>query len=155
MDYTSEVMVSDNGRFVYAGNRLHDGISIFSVGPSVELTVCRRGMDARRLPAQLQYRSREELLVLLQPKRRCDHHSPTSQVSALLLCTQPGQAGCVGQNCVTSLITKRSSAPLPRPARKESPGRIQLLVERAEEESGQLPGRKHLPKWLLSNGIQM
>ncbi len=37
-DYTSEVMVSADGRFVYAANRLHDGISLFSVGPSGELT---------------------------------------------------------------------------------------------------------------------
>jgi len=37
-DYTSEVMVAADGRFVYAANRLHDGISLFSVGPSGELT---------------------------------------------------------------------------------------------------------------------
>lgn len=37
-DYTSEVMVSADGRFVYAANRLHDSISLFSVGPSGELT---------------------------------------------------------------------------------------------------------------------
>jgi 6-phosphogluconolactonase (cycloisomerase 2 family) len=37
-DYTSEVMVSSDGRFLYAANRLHDGISLFSVGPSGELT---------------------------------------------------------------------------------------------------------------------
>jgi 6-phosphogluconolactonase (cycloisomerase 2 family) len=37
-DYTSEVMVSASGRFVYAANRLHDSISVFSVGASGELT---------------------------------------------------------------------------------------------------------------------
>jgi 6-phosphogluconolactonase (cycloisomerase 2 family) len=37
-DYTSEVMVSASGRFVYAANRLHDSISVFSVGPSGALT---------------------------------------------------------------------------------------------------------------------
>jgi 6-phosphogluconolactonase (cycloisomerase 2 family) len=37
-DYTSEVMISASGRFVYTANRLHDGISIFSVDPSGELT---------------------------------------------------------------------------------------------------------------------
>ena len=36
-DYTSEVRVSSNGRFLYAGNRLHDSISVFAVGPSGEL----------------------------------------------------------------------------------------------------------------------
>ena len=36
--FSSEIMVSADGRFVYAGNRLHDGISIFSVGEKGELT---------------------------------------------------------------------------------------------------------------------
>jgi 6-phosphogluconolactonase (cycloisomerase 2 family) len=31
-------LVSADGRFVYAGNRLHDSIGIFSVGPNGELT---------------------------------------------------------------------------------------------------------------------
>ena len=31
-------MVSADGRFVYAGNRLHDGIAIFSVGATGALT---------------------------------------------------------------------------------------------------------------------
>ena len=31
-------MVSADGRFVYAGNRLHDSIGIFSVGKTGELT---------------------------------------------------------------------------------------------------------------------
>ena len=37
-DYTSEVMVSANGRFVYAANRLHDSIAVFSVGTTGDLT---------------------------------------------------------------------------------------------------------------------
>jgi 6-phosphogluconolactonase (cycloisomerase 2 family) len=32
-NFCSEVLVSADGRFVYAGNRLHDSIAIFSVGP--------------------------------------------------------------------------------------------------------------------------
>ena len=31
-------MVSSDGRFVYAGNRLHDSIAIFSIGKRGELT---------------------------------------------------------------------------------------------------------------------
>jgi 6-phosphogluconolactonase len=31
-NFTSEVMVSPDGRFVYAGNRLHDSIAWFSIG---------------------------------------------------------------------------------------------------------------------------
>ena len=37
-NFCSEIMVSEDGRFVYAGNRLHDSIGIFSVGNHGELT---------------------------------------------------------------------------------------------------------------------
>ena len=37
-NFCSEILVSADGRFVYAGNRLHDSIGIFSVGSSGELT---------------------------------------------------------------------------------------------------------------------
>lgn len=36
--FSSEIMVSADGRFVYAGNRLHDSIAIFSIGETGELT---------------------------------------------------------------------------------------------------------------------
>jgi 6-phosphogluconolactonase (cycloisomerase 2 family) len=36
--FTSEVMVSPGGRFVYAANRLHDSIAIFSIGKAGSLT---------------------------------------------------------------------------------------------------------------------
>lgn len=36
--FSSEIMVSSDGRFVYAGNRLHDSIAIFSIGETGELT---------------------------------------------------------------------------------------------------------------------
>ncbi len=36
-NFCSEIMVSGDGRFVYAGNRLHDSIGIFSVGRNGEL----------------------------------------------------------------------------------------------------------------------
>ena len=37
-NFCSEILVSADGRFVYAGNRLHDSIGIFSVGSDGELT---------------------------------------------------------------------------------------------------------------------
>ena len=37
-NFCSAVMVSADGRFVYAGNRLHDSIGIFSIGPNGTLT---------------------------------------------------------------------------------------------------------------------
>jgi 6-phosphogluconolactonase (cycloisomerase 2 family) len=37
-NFCSEILVSADGRFVYAGNRLHDSIAIFAVGPNGTLT---------------------------------------------------------------------------------------------------------------------
>jgi 6-phosphogluconolactonase (cycloisomerase 2 family) len=37
-NFCSGILVSADGRFVYAGNRLHDSVAIFSVGPSGTLT---------------------------------------------------------------------------------------------------------------------
>lgn len=36
-NFCSEILVSADGKFVYAGNRLHDSIGIFAVGPTGEL----------------------------------------------------------------------------------------------------------------------
>lgn len=37
-NFGSEILAKADGKFVYAGNRLHDSIGIFSVGPNGELT---------------------------------------------------------------------------------------------------------------------
>ena len=37
-NFCSEILVSADGKFVYAGNRLHDSIAVFSVGPGGDLT---------------------------------------------------------------------------------------------------------------------
>jgi 6-phosphogluconolactonase len=37
-NFTSEVMISADGRFLYAANRLHDSIAWFSIGPNGTLT---------------------------------------------------------------------------------------------------------------------
>jgi 6-phosphogluconolactonase (cycloisomerase 2 family) len=37
-NFCSEILVSADGRFVYAGNRLHDSIGIFAIGPNGDLT---------------------------------------------------------------------------------------------------------------------
>jgi 6-phosphogluconolactonase (cycloisomerase 2 family) len=50
-NFCSEILVSADGRFVYAGNRLHDSIAIFSIGPNGALTYigeeCTRGSYPR------------------------------------------------------------------------------------------------------------
>jgi 6-phosphogluconolactonase len=37
-NFCSEILLSADGRYVYAGNRLHDSIGVFSVGPEGRLT---------------------------------------------------------------------------------------------------------------------
>lgn len=37
-NFCSEILVSADGKYVYAGNRLHDSIGIFSIGPNGDLT---------------------------------------------------------------------------------------------------------------------
>ena len=37
-NFCSEILVSGDGKFVYAGNRLHDSIGIFSIGSDGQLT---------------------------------------------------------------------------------------------------------------------
>ena len=37
-NFCSEILTSEDGKFVYAGNRLHDSIGIFAIGPQGELT---------------------------------------------------------------------------------------------------------------------
>jgi 6-phosphogluconolactonase (cycloisomerase 2 family) len=37
-NFCSAILTSADGRFIYAGNRLHDSIGIFAVGPTGELT---------------------------------------------------------------------------------------------------------------------
>jgi 6-phosphogluconolactonase (cycloisomerase 2 family) len=37
-NFCSEILVSADGRFVYAGNRLHDSIGIFAIGANGTLT---------------------------------------------------------------------------------------------------------------------
>lgn len=37
-NFCSEILVSADGKFVYAGNRLHDSIAVFAVGPDGNLT---------------------------------------------------------------------------------------------------------------------
>ena len=37
-NFCSEILVSSDGRFIYAGNRLHDSVSIFAVGQDGSLT---------------------------------------------------------------------------------------------------------------------
>ena len=75
-NFCSEILVSADGRFVYAGNRLHDSIGIFSVGPNGDLTYVGRRMDTRELSPQLQLRPHRPVPLLLQSARRQHRRLP-------------------------------------------------------------------------------
>lgn len=54
-NFCSEILVSDDGKFVYAGNRLHDSIAIFSIGPSGELTYITEEWTRGNYPRSFQF----------------------------------------------------------------------------------------------------
>ena len=69
-NFCSEILVSADGRFVYAGNRLHDSIGDLLGGPHGRTDLRRRGLDARQLSPELQLRSHRPVPLLLQPAGR-------------------------------------------------------------------------------------
>ena len=53
--FSSEILVSPDGRFVYAGNRLHDGIACFSVGPDGQLTYVSEAWTGGDYPRSFEF----------------------------------------------------------------------------------------------------
>jgi 6-phosphogluconolactonase len=54
-NFGSEILLSADGRFVYAGNRLHDSIAMFSVGKSGELTFVDEQWTRGNYPRSLNF----------------------------------------------------------------------------------------------------
>src|SRR6185295_16685211 len=54
-NFCSEILVSADGQFVYAGNRLHDSIGIFSVGKNGELTFVREEWTRGNYPRSFNF----------------------------------------------------------------------------------------------------
>lgn len=54
-NFCSEILVSNDGKFVYAGNRLHDSIGIFSVGSNGELTYTGEEMTRGNYPRSFSF----------------------------------------------------------------------------------------------------
>ena len=69
-NFCSEIMVSGDGRFVYAGNRLHDSIGIFSVGSSGELTFVGEEWTRGNYPRSFNFDPTGQFLYSLQSARR-------------------------------------------------------------------------------------
>jgi 6-phosphogluconolactonase (cycloisomerase 2 family) len=61
-NFCSEILVSEDGRFVYAGNRLHDTISIFSIGKNGGLTYVREEPTRGNYPRSFSFDPTGKLL---------------------------------------------------------------------------------------------
>jgi 6-phosphogluconolactonase (cycloisomerase 2 family) len=70
-NFCSEILVSPDGAFLYAGNRLHDSIAVFSIGKDGSLTY--RGEEWTRgdYPRSFQFDPRGEFLYCCN--QRADH----------------------------------------------------------------------------------
>ena len=73
--FTSEIRVSQDGRFVYGVNRLHDTIAVFQWGQWVS-DPCRANVNSRRLSKDHHQRSVGVVYVVRQPARRQYHLLP-------------------------------------------------------------------------------
>jgi 6-phosphogluconolactonase len=61
-NFCSEILVSPDGRFVYAGNRLHDSIAVFSVGPDGTPTFVADEPTRGNYPRSFSFDPKGELL---------------------------------------------------------------------------------------------
>lgn len=61
-NFCSEILVSDDGRFVYAGNRLHDSIGIFSLGANGTLTYVGEEWTRGNYPRSFNFDPRGQFL---------------------------------------------------------------------------------------------
>jgi 6-phosphogluconolactonase len=54
-NFCSEILTSPDGRFLYAGNRLHDSIAIFAIGAEGELTYIGEEWTRGNYPRSFQF----------------------------------------------------------------------------------------------------
>jgi len=70
-NFCSEIMLSEDGRFVYAGNRLHDSIAIFAVGKEGKLTFVADEWTRGNYPRSFNFDPSGEFLFCCN--QRADH----------------------------------------------------------------------------------
>ena len=70
-NFCSEILVSADGKFVYAGNRLHDSIGIFSVGATGELSFVGEEWTRGNYPRSFSFSPNGEFLYC--GNQRADH----------------------------------------------------------------------------------
>jgi 6-phosphogluconolactonase (cycloisomerase 2 family) len=98
-NFCSEILVSNDGRFVYAGNRLHDSIGIFSIEPNGELKHVADEWTRGNYPRSFNFDPSGEFLFCCN--QRADHVSifKVERESGMLQFT--GQYAAVGNpSCI-------------------------------------------------------
>jgi 6-phosphogluconolactonase (cycloisomerase 2 family) len=70
-NFCSGILVSADGRYVYAGNRLHDSIAIFSVGENGELTYLTEEWTRGNYPRSFNFDPTGQFLYVCN--QRADH----------------------------------------------------------------------------------
>ena len=70
-NFCSEILVSADGRFLYAGNRLHDSIAIFSIGETGALTALGEEWTRGDYPRSFNFDPRGQFLYCCN--QRADH----------------------------------------------------------------------------------
>ncbi len=70
-NFCSEILVSADGRFLYAGNRLHDSIAIFSIGETGALTALGEEWTRGNYPRSFNFDPRGQFLYCCN--QRADH----------------------------------------------------------------------------------
>ena len=70
-NFCSEILVSTDGKFVYAGNRLHDSVGIFAVGPRGELTFVGEEWTRGDYPRSFNFAPSGRFLYCLNQRADC------------------------------------------------------------------------------------
>ncbi len=70
-NFCSEILVSANGRFVYAGNRLHDSVAIFSIGQEGRLSFVGEEWTRGNYPRSFNFDPTGEFFYMCN--QRADH----------------------------------------------------------------------------------
>lgn len=70
-NFCSEILISADGRFLYAGNRLHDSIGIFAIGPDGTLSFVADEWTRGNYPRSFSFAPRQQFLYCCN--QRADH----------------------------------------------------------------------------------
>ena len=111
-NFCSEILVSTDGRFVYAGNRLHDSIGIFSVGAKGELKYLGEEWTRGDYPRSFAFTPSGEFLYSCN--QRADHLAVFKVDRGSGALTFTGQYTPVGNpSCVVFLELGRATSQRP------------------------------------------